>query len=82
VIATGNLRRATESLFNGLSRHRDTRDLEQSMKFAAVCLSFAGGAGFGAVATNLVGNAATAGAAVLLTLALLVCLRTDNGLRI
>jgi uncharacterized membrane protein YoaK (UPF0700 family) len=64
VIATGNLRRATESFFRGVSRHRDAGDLEQSKKFGAVTLSFLGGAGLGAVATNLVGNAATTGAAI------------------
>ncbi|WP_405048045.1 YoaK family protein [Rhizobium miluonense] len=78
VIATGNLRRATESLFNGLSRHRDTNDLEQLKKFGAVSLSFLVGAGLGAVATNLFGNAATAGAAVLLILALLLCLSGER----
>jgi len=78
VIATGNLRRATESLFRGVSRHRDTGDLEQSKKFGAVSLSFLAGAGLGAVATNFFGNATTAGAAVLLTFALLLCLRTGR----
>lgn len=83
VIATGNLRRATESLFNGLSRRRDTSDLEQSKKFGAVSLTFLAGAGLGAVATNLFGNAATAGAAILLILALLLCLSAErHGMRI
>lgn len=75
VIATGNLRRATESLFAGLSRHSDRTDLDQARKFGVVSLSFFAGAGLGALATGFFGNPATAGAAILLVFALLLCSR-------
>lgn len=78
VIATGNLRKATEALLKGIGRKGDPASLEQAMKFGGVSLSFCVGAGLGAIGTSWAGNAATSVAALLLLLALVVCVKKTN----
>jgi uncharacterized membrane protein YoaK (UPF0700 family) len=77
VMTTGNLRKATESLFQAISGgNRDA--LTEAGIFGAVCLSFCLGAGTGAIATQMIGNVATIGAAILIGGALVLRLRTNR----
>ncbi len=51
VMTTGNLRRAAESLYDGLLPHRDAAALVQARRFAAICLCFLAGATLGGLLT-------------------------------
>jgi uncharacterized membrane protein YoaK (UPF0700 family) len=75
VMTTGNLRRAAEALFAGLTPPGDGAALRQSRVFATVCASFACGAALGAFCTGWLANFAVLVPAVILLVALGLCLR-------
>jgi len=58
VMTTGNLRRAAESLFAGLTTPRDAAKLRQAQVFATICCAFALGSALGAFATARLANVA------------------------
>jgi uncharacterized membrane protein YoaK (UPF0700 family) len=73
VMTTGNLRRAVEALFAGLSTPGDRTALQQAGVFGTICATFALGAGVGAFFTVRMNNGALCVPVALLLLALWLC---------
>jgi len=81
VMTTGNLKRATEALFIGITKRDGKSALHEAFCFAAVCVTFCIGAGLGAAGTAALHNAAAAGPALILLAALLICLKKSHAAR-
>jgi uncharacterized membrane protein YoaK (UPF0700 family) len=75
VMTTGNLRRSFEMLAADGSVSPDPLALHRAAVFGGICIASAIGAALGGLFTARFGNAAVSGAAVLLFLALLLCMR-------